>query len=262
MNTKFAMPFKFLLIVIFLNICNAQRVVPGVNPQHYQQVPVQQQQQYQQQHPPPQQYQQQQQVHHAPGVAPQHYQQQNVQYQQVPAQQQQQVPVQQQHQQQQQQQHPPAPQVQQQVHPGQQQHHGHHPPQQVLNAANIEHERAHIQEHMQVPIDTSKMSEAELQFHYFKMHDSDNNNKLDGCELIKSLIHWHEQGSKEQHTDAQKPHIEEKIFSDEELVALIDPILQMDDTSRDGFIDYPEFIKAQQKAATKQQQQQQQQQQN
>lgn len=50
---------------------------------------------------------------------------------------------------------------------------------------------SHIQEHMQVPIDTSKMSEAELQFHYFKMHDSDNNNKLDGCELIKSLIHWH-----------------------------------------------------------------------
>lgn len=35
------------------------------------------------------------------------------------------------------------------------------------------------------------MSEQELQFHYFKMHDSDNNNKLDGCELIKSLIHWH-----------------------------------------------------------------------
>lgn len=35
------------------------------------------------------------------------------------------------------------------------------------------------------------MSEQELQFHYFKMHDADNNNKLDGCELIKSLIHWH-----------------------------------------------------------------------
>lgn len=44
---------------------------------------------------------------------------------------------------------------------------------------------------MDVPIDTSKMSEQELQFHYFKMHDADNNNKLDGCELIKSLIHWH-----------------------------------------------------------------------
>lgn len=35
------------------------------------------------------------------------------------------------------------------------------------------------------------MSEEELQFHYFKMHDNDNNNMLDGSELIKSLIHWH-----------------------------------------------------------------------
>lgn len=40
-------------------------------------------------------------------------------------------------------------------------------------------------------MDTSKMSEQELQFYYFKMHDSDNNNKLDGIELIHSLIHWH-----------------------------------------------------------------------
>jgi len=67
-----------------------------------------------------------------------------------------------------------------------------------------------------------------------------------------------EQGSKEQ-PNGEKPHVEEKVFSDEELVALIDPILQMDDTSRDGFIDYPEFIKAQQKAAEKMQHQQEQQ---
>lgn len=52
-------------------------------------------------------------------------------------------------------------------------------------------EKEHIAEHMDVPIDTSKMTDQELQFHYFKMHDADNNNKLDGCELIKSLIHWH-----------------------------------------------------------------------
>ncbi len=49
----------------------------------------------------------------------------------------------------------------------------------------------HMKEHMDVPIDTSNMSEQELQFHYFKMHDADGNNKLDGCELVKSLIHWH-----------------------------------------------------------------------
>ena len=50
---------------------------------------------------------------------------------------------------------------------------------------------SHIGEHMGLPVDTSRMSEQELQFHYFKMHDADNNNKLDGCELVKSLIHWH-----------------------------------------------------------------------
>ena len=48
-----------------------------------------------------------------------------------------------------------------------------------------------MKDHMEVPIDTSNMSEQELQFHYFKMHDADGNNKLDGCELVKSLIHWH-----------------------------------------------------------------------
>ncbi|XP_017139909.1 nuclear transcription factor Y subunit beta isoform X1 [Drosophila miranda] len=247
--------FRAALLLAVLGLASAQRVVPGVNPQHYQQVPQQVPQHHQP--PPPQQYQQQ--GHGAPGVPPQQYQYdpvQPVQYQQVPVQQQ---PIHQQPQMQQPIQH--QQQQQQQGH-HQQQAGGHHhgQPQQVLNTGNIQQERAHIQEHMQVPIDTSKMSEAELQFHYFKMHDSDNNNKLDGCELIKSLIHWHEQGSKEQ-PNGEKPHVEEKVFSDEELVALIDPILQMDDTSRDGYIDYPEFIKAQQKASEKQRQQQQQQQQ-
>uniref|UniRef100_A0A1A9WNL4 EF-hand domain-containing protein n=1 Tax=Glossina brevipalpis TaxID=37001 RepID=A0A1A9WNL4_9MUSC len=219
------------------------------NPQH-------QPQYHHQPPPPPQQYQQQPPQHLPSNVAPQQqYQQphqtqshQQVQYQNVPVQQQQahHVPVQQQTQQ--------AMHVQQQ----QQVPQGHGG--QVLNAANIQQEREHIQEHLQVPIDTSKMSEAELQFHYFKMHDSDNNNKLDGCELIKSLIHWHEQGNKEaHHHDPNQPRLEEKIFTDEELVVLIDPILQMDDTSRDGYIDYPEFIKAQQKAQQNHQQQQQQQ---
>lgn len=40
-----------------------------------------------------------------------------------------------------------------------------------------------------------------------------------------------------------------KLFNDDELVQLIDPILNMDDTNNDGYIDYPEFIQAQQNAA-------------
>ncbi|XP_015596214.1 multiple coagulation factor deficiency protein 2 homolog isoform X1 [Cephus cinctus] len=168
----------------------------------------------------------------APGVHPQHYQQQ------FPSQQMHHVPQHQVPQQQYQQ-------VQQQQVPVQQQGHDHVHPQQLLSAANIAQEKAHIAEHLDVPMDTSKMSEQELQFHYFKMHDADNNNKLDGCELIKSLIHWHEQGNRENGA----PNAGDKLFKDDELVALIDPILGMDDTNKDGFIDYPEFIRAQQKAA-------------
>lgn len=240
--------FKTLCAFIFFFIVTVkgQRVAPGVPPQHYQQ---QQPPQYQQQIDP--QIQHQQQIHVAPGVAPQQYQQQQHGqiHQQIPVQHQ--VPVQQHQVPIQQQQFQPVVAPGQNVH-GQdlhtQQLHAEHQ-QKVLNTGNLEKERAHIQEHIQVPIDTSKMTDAELQFHYFKIHDSDNNNKLDGCELIKSLIHWHEQGNKEPHNE-QTPHVEEKVFSDEELVALIDPILQMDDINRDGYIDYPEFIKAQQKAAT------------
>lgn len=56
-----------------------------------------------------------------------------------------------------------------------------------------------------------------------------------------------EQGSKEGHEESGQHG--EKLFKDDELVQLIDPILNMDDVNNDGYIDYPEFIQAQQKAA-------------
>jgi len=107
-----------------------------------------------------------------------------------------------------------------------------------------------MKEHADMPIDTSNMSEQELQFHYFKMHDSDGNNKLDGCELVKSLIHWHDSSNHEK--DSGHPVPEEKIFKDDELVSMIDPILATDDKNQDGYIDYSEFVIAQQAAQSKQ----------
>ncbi|XP_033244261.1 G-box-binding factor isoform X2 [Drosophila miranda] len=232
--------FRAALLLAVLGLASAQRVVPGVNPQHYQQVPQQVPQHHQP--PPPQQYQQQ--GHGAPGVPPQQYQYdpvQPVQYQQVPVQQQ---PIHQQPQMQQPIQH--QQQQQQQGH-HQQQAGGHHhgQPQQVLNTGNIQQERAHIQEHMQVPIDTSKMSEAELQFHYFKMHDSDNNNKLDGCELIKSLIHWHvEDSSKKppvEGTETPDEHKTGSVYTDKALEDTIDYVLKSMDLDNDGFVDWAEY---------------------
>ncbi|XP_059054993.1 multiple coagulation factor deficiency protein 2 homolog isoform X3 [Achroia grisella] len=186
-----------------------QKVAPGVPPQNYQnyqQPPPPPPPQHQ---PPPQQQQQYQQQQYQP--PPQQYQpppQQQVPVQQVPVQQ---VPV-------------------------QQHGHAHHGDPQLLNTANIAQEREHIQEHMDVPIDTSKMSEQELQFHYFKMHDADNNNKLDGCELIKSLIHWHDSDGKELDSAV--------LYREADLEEIIEGAMKQADRNNDGFIDYYEFKSA------------------
>lgn len=95
---------------------------------------------------------------------------------------------------------------------------------------------------MDVPIDTSKMSEQELQFHYFKMHDSDNNNKLDGCELIKSLIHWHvENKGTHKHDDPEPPV---HIYSDEQLTTIVEAVMANMDKNNDGVIEWAEYIKS------------------
>uniref|UniRef100_A0A6P7FAI3 Probable serine/threonine-protein kinase DDB_G0280133 n=1 Tax=Diabrotica virgifera virgifera TaxID=50390 RepID=A0A6P7FAI3_DIAVI len=212
--------FSLIVLNVLVLIISAQKVPPGVPPQRYQQPPPPQyqpqvpQQQYQQHQVPQQQYQQpppQQQHYQQP--PPQQYQQQQ-QYQQVP----QQVPVPQQN----------VPVQQQQHHDH---HHNHDQPQQLLNAANVVQEKDHIAEHMDVPIDTSKMSEQELQFHYFKMHDADNNNKLDGCELIKSLIHWHDGDDSA------------KSLSDEAISDYVDEFLTRIDPDNDGYISYVEYRK-------------------
>ena len=90
---------------------------------------------------------------------------------------------------------PPAAAVPQQ---GYGQPHVHHqaaqPGQNLLHDKNRIHDKEHLKEHLGGVLsepDLGKLSEEEMQFHYFKMHDSDNNNMLDGSELIKSLIHWH-----------------------------------------------------------------------
>ena len=51
----------------------------------------------------------------------------------------------------------------------------------------------HIMEHLDGKINKpeSEMTEEELQFHYFKLHDYDNNNKLDGIEIINAMTHYH-----------------------------------------------------------------------
>lgn len=54
---------------------------------------------------------------------------------------------------------------------------------------------SHIMEHLDGVIDKpeSDMTPQELQLHYFKMHDYDGNNLLDGLELATAITHVHKE---------------------------------------------------------------------
>ncbi|XP_032909579.1 multiple coagulation factor deficiency protein 2 [Catharus ustulatus] len=101
---------------------------------------------------------------------------------------------------------------------------------------NLVQDKEHIMEHLEGVIEKpeSEMSPQELQLHYFKMHDYDGNNLLDGLELATAISHVHKEEGGE-HTQAMK---------EEELISLIDDVLRDDDKNNDGYIDYAEFAKS------------------
>uniref|UniRef100_A0A0N4ZT93 Multiple coagulation factor deficiency protein 2 n=1 Tax=Parastrongyloides trichosuri TaxID=131310 RepID=A0A0N4ZT93_PARTI len=128
---------------------------------------------------------------------------------------------------------------------------GHHAGGHGQNHQNMEqfggqaaHDAEHIKEHLDGKIDpTANMTPEQLQFHYFNMHDLDKNGKLDGIELIKAITHFHQENPGPQHKEQGVPP---PLPSEMELEQMIDSILNEDDFNGDGFIDYGEFLKAQQ----------------
>lgn len=101
---------------------------------------------------------------------------------------------------------------------------------------NTVHDQEHIMEHLEGVINKpeAEMSPQELQLHYFKMHDYDGNNLLDGLELSTAITHVH----KEEGSEPAPP------MNEEELINLIDGVLRDDDKNNDGYIDYAEFAKS------------------
>ncbi|XP_044519232.1 multiple coagulation factor deficiency protein 2 [Gracilinanus agilis] len=97
-------------------------------------------------------------------------------------------------------------------------------------------DKEHIMEHLEGVIEKTEleMSPQELQLHYFKMHDYDGNNLLDGLELATAISHVHKEEGEDQAS----------VMKEEELMNLIDEVLSDDDKNRDGYIDYAEFAKS------------------
>ena len=88
-------------------------------------------------------------------------------------------------------------------------------------------------------------SDEAMEFHYFKLHDYDGNNKLDGLELRLALTHF----NNDENVEDKQENKEDKQFGvptdDAEMATLIKSILKDDDLNDDGFVDYYEFIQAQ-----------------
>ncbi|XP_065919885.1 multiple coagulation factor deficiency protein 2 homolog [Dysidea avara] len=102
------------------------------------------------------------------------------------------------------------------------------------------HNKEHLQEHLKDftgdDMSLDSKNEEEIEFHYFKLHDYDNNNKLDGLELAAAMTHFHnEDGSK-----SKAP-----TLSDEQLAQIVDQVLNDDDINNDGYVHYYEFARAQ-----------------
>ncbi|KAH8022513.1 hypothetical protein HPB51_025076 [Rhipicephalus microplus] len=78
------------------------------------------------------------------------------------------------------------------------------------------------------------MSQDELSFYYFRMHDFDNNNLLDGQEMMAAMFHTshHDEGG---HVDSQP-----EVIAEADIVSYVDSAL-LADKNHDGYISYPEL---------------------
>ncbi|KAK7504102.1 hypothetical protein BaRGS_00004406 [Batillaria attramentaria] len=159
--------------------------------------------------------------------------------------------------QQQQFQQPPPPQQQQRVDPAHvnvQEGQGGHGHGKGLRFQSEIHNADHIIEHLQNVINTKpkeQMTEEELEFHYFKMHDYDNNNKLDGVEIGKALTHFHDEHEQKeppppgQEGQQQQEKPPAKVFSDDEIANIVDTVISDNDENGDGYVEYFEFKRKQ-----------------
>ena len=137
----------------------------------------------------------------------------------------------------------------------------------------------HLKEHYQDFVDFEhlnydKMRDEEIAFHYFKIHDTDNNNRLDGLEIMQAMMHNKdfrkdlmrgeddyddEDYDSEGHGEPTEEQIQKRMkeeqswqgdgahqgaIDEETIIAIVNQVLDDDDLNDDGYVDFPEFIKS------------------
>lgn len=76
--------------------------------------------------------------------------------------------------------------------------------------------------------DPTQMNYRELQFHYFREHDFNDDNRLDGTEIVQSLLH----------------HQAEHFFNDDDVLPMIDDLIKSKDKDGDGLLTFIEYSMA------------------
>ncbi|KAG0698747.1 Multiple coagulation factor deficiency protein 2 [Chionoecetes opilio] len=137
----------------------------------------------------------------------------------------------------------------------------------LLQDNELFHDREHLKEELPDYMNLEKiqeMSEKELDFHYFRMHDFDNNLLLDGLEILAALGHVVEEEKEDEEEDEEEvggTNDALKGLSEDEqrvvrnyrhqvwedrwkfFIELVDGVMDTNDLDKDGFISWREFLK-------------------
>ena len=73
-------------------------------------------------------------------------------------------------------------------------------------------------------------------YYFFKLHDFDSNNRLDGIELIAAFSDYHET-PESKHKDMLAGH----MMLESEIEKVVDGIIENHDIDRDGFLSWQEI---------------------
>uniref|UniRef100_A0A182XM46 EF-hand domain-containing protein n=1 Tax=Anopheles quadriannulatus TaxID=34691 RepID=A0A182XM46_ANOQN len=120
---------------------------------------------------------------------------------------------------------------------------------------HLQPERDHLEDDLKrLPIgeqSLTEMSEDEKNFYYFKLHDSDNNDNLDGLEMLHAATHHHSKSDGQLHGidraatqtgDDRAPLLDDDEFN--HIIEVIDDFIEFADTDKNGLLNYPEYINA------------------
>merc|ERR1711892_438181 len=119
---------------------------------------------------------------------------------------------------------------------------------------NMEKEREHIKAQVKEDyMDIAKLDDNKLLMQYFRKHDSDNNHKLDGLELLKAIArmeaddHHHDDDDDDDEapTGSEEKEPSNHGINIELIIPIVDSILEQDDKNKDGYLNWPEFISRQ-----------------